>query len=359
MKKILYIINEMREGGAEIGLINLIKNGLFEKYQFKVVCLGRVNNGLEKNITELTNVVFLNDRELSSKKLPRLTLKLMLLINKEQPDIIITSLPQATLVGRVANILQRAKLFTFEHNSRFRRKVATFLIEKTDFLTDVFLCDSKATEHYLKSRVSNVSDENIINLPLCFFDMDKKSPLKTLDGDIDLVSVGRLVANKGHKRVILAVNQLVTEGYNVKLSIYGDGPLRSELEDIVVSLNLSNNVLFHGFVRDWPLHCKEKHIFCLASDYEGLSMSTLEAMSVGLVPIVRPVGEIKNYIVEGETGFCFDTVAECKEKIANLIHDKEMLKLTSYNAYTYIFENFNKADEVKAFNKVITAIDGD
>src|SRR5207302_467393 len=54
--------------------------------------------------------------------------------------------------------------------------------------------------------------------------------------------VGRLVPEKGLDTVITALRQLP----GVMLDIYGDGPARSSLEALAQSLNVRNQVVFHG-----------------------------------------------------------------------------------------------------------------
>jgi len=47
-------------------------------------------------------------------------------------------------------------------------------------------------------------------------------------------------------------------------------------------------------------------IYVLPSLTETTSLSTMEAMSCGAVPVTTPVGHLKEYIVEGKMDFCLD-----------------------------------------------------
>ncbi|MBI2024298.1 glycosyltransferase family 4 protein [Candidatus Giovannonibacteria bacterium] len=62
-------------------------------------------------------------------------------------------------------------------------------------------------------------------------------------------------------------------------------------------------------------------IVLLTSRYEGFSLSLIEAMSQGLVPISFPVGVAPEIIRNGENGFVVSTIEEAKEKINLLLSD--------------------------------------
>jgi Glycosyltransferase len=66
------------------------------------------------------------------------------------------------------------------------------------------------------------------------------------------------------------------------LIIYGDGPLKEKLEDLVFSLNLQGRVVFMGVEKNISEKIKSAKLFVLSSIYEGLPNSLMEAMALGL-----------------------------------------------------------------------------
>ena len=62
-------------------------------------------------------------------------------------------------------------------------------------------------------------------------------------------------------------------------------------------------------------------IALLTSRYEGFSLSLIEAMSQGLVPISFSVGVAPEIIRNGENGFIVHTIEEAEEKIKLLLND--------------------------------------
>lgn len=99
----------------------------------------------------------------------------------------------------------------------------------------------------------------------------------------DLISVSRLVPWKNVGKVISLAKTL-----DCSLVIIGDGPIKSELEDFASD---NSKIVFLGardsaFVRRTLVESK---VFCQLSDYEGLSFSLLQAMSLGLPCVLSKI----------------------------------------------------------------------
>ncbi|MFZ2255324.1 MAG: glycosyltransferase [Patescibacteria group bacterium] len=73
-------------------------------------------------------------------------------------------------------------------------------------------------------------------------------------------------------------------------------------------------------------------ILLIPSRYEGFSLSLIEGMSQGLVPIVFPVGVAPEIIRNGENGYIVMTLAEAEDKIRLLLDDTVLRKRLSHNA---------------------------
>jgi glycosyltransferase involved in cell wall biosynthesis len=82
--------------------------------------------------------------------------------------------------------------------------------------------------------------------------------------------------------------------------MYGEGDIEN-LQLMIKKYQIEDNVTIHDLV---PLHqvlkiMKNYDFLLQLSDHEGMALSVVEAMSVGLVAIVTPVGEIANYSKDG------------------------------------------------------------
>jgi glycosyltransferase involved in cell wall biosynthesis len=105
-----------------------------------------------------------------------------------------------------------------------------------------------------------------------------------------LVFVGRLAAVKDLETLIRAVAVALKQVPELRLWMVGDGPMRGELEALVESLGIADQVRFWGQRLDTAKFFSAADAFCMSSVSEGLPMSLLQAMSVGVPTIVTDVG---------------------------------------------------------------------
>jgi L-malate glycosyltransferase len=111
-------------------------------------------------------------------------------------------------------------------------------------------------------------------------------------GPVRLISTRGLRAPYHLDRLIQAVALARQSGLDVQLTIAGDGPKRTELENLATTLGLCEQgrevVRFTGFVPNeaLPALLAEHHLSIALTETDGVSASLLEAMAVGLWPVV-------------------------------------------------------------------------
>jgi glycosyltransferase involved in cell wall biosynthesis len=121
---------------------------------------------------------------------------------------------------------------------------------------------------------------------------------------VRILTVGRLLALKGHALLLQAVAGVRAAGAEVELTIVGDGPERERLEVLTRELAIEGHVRFAGAVgRDRVAsHYAAADIFCLASFAEGVPVVLMEAMAAGLPVVATRVAGIPELIRDEETG---------------------------------------------------------
>jgi len=105
-----------------------------------------------------------------------------------------------------------------------------------------------------------------------------------------LLHVGRLAPLKDHATLLQAVALLRAHHPDVQLWIVGDGPLEFSLRRLTFELGLNDCVNFFGEQADVSPFLLSADLFVSSSVAEGLPVSLLEAMSVGLPAVVTDVG---------------------------------------------------------------------
>lgn len=122
--------------------------------------------------------------------------------------------------------------------------------------------------------------------------------------DLDrAVMVARLAPQKRLDHAIRAWRLVVDARPTARLHIYGDGPLRADLDALIVELDLGDTVTLHGHTPDAPEQSRTAALLLLTSVYEGQSLAITEAMARGCPAVAYDIaygpGEL---ITDGETG---------------------------------------------------------
>ncbi|MBD3249154.1 glycosyltransferase [Candidatus Woesearchaeota archaeon] len=142
----------------------------------------------------------------------------------------------------------------------------------------------------LASKTSNCK----INVIYNGIDVQEFNPGYRTKKELRILSTSRLIRRKGIKYLIGAICDLK----DVRLDIFGDGNLRTELESLVSGRGIKNKVVFHGNIHHPELkrYYQEADVFVLPSLNEGMSNSLLEAMASGLAVITTDTGGTKELI---------------------------------------------------------------
>lgn len=98
-----------------------------------------------------------------------------------------------------------------------------------------------------------------------------------------IVSSGRLSPEKNFGMLINAFSRANTHDYS--LVIYGDGPQRSVLEELIRRLKIQDRVHLPGNVSKVVDYISQADIFVMPSNYEGMPNSLIEGMAMGLACI--------------------------------------------------------------------------
>lgn len=123
--------------------------------------------------------------------------------------------------------------------------------------------------------------------------------------DKRIVAVGRLSAQKNHSLLLQAFSDFAKDHADYVLEIYGQGELEGELRELASRLGIGEKVIFQGFSSRVRSDIRTAAMYVLSSDYEGISNSMLEAMTLGLPVIATdcPIGGSRMYIKSGVNGF--------------------------------------------------------
>ncbi len=148
---------------------------------------------------------------------------------------------------------------------------------------------------------------------------------------------GRIVILQKRSNLIIdLLDHLESMMIDYRLYIAGDGPYMQQLIQEVNSRQLNNKVKLLGVLTQKQMiyFWEQTDIFINVSDYEGLSISMLEAMSTGAVPVVTDVDGIHEAVENGFNGYItpINDIRAMAVRIEELGYHREKLMKMSKNA---------------------------
>lgn len=165
----------------------------------------------------------------------------------------------------------------------------------------VCVSDFTRSQLYLNSAPVDWAKAHVVRcgLDLSAFEYRDPPPIKA---EPVLVALGRLSPEKGIGILIEALGELAGQGEQVpQLRLVGDGPQRRELENRVKDYHLDSHVKFLGELppEDVRAELAAADIFCMASFSEGLPVSLMEAMAIGIPSITTWISGIPELAENG------------------------------------------------------------
>jgi glycosyltransferase involved in cell wall biosynthesis len=121
-----------------------------------------------------------------------------------------------------------------------------------------------------------------------------------------IASVGRLEQEKDHATLIRAMPPVIAKYSQLTLQIYGEGSLHNQLQELIDSLQLTDNIKLMGTVQDIQSCLEQADLFVFPSKYEGFPNALLEAMAVGVPCIASRCSGNTELITDNINGRLFE-----------------------------------------------------
>lgn len=247
-----------------------------------------------------------------------------------EPDLVATHSSKAGWVGRIAAWslglptiftahgwaftegipeLQRRMYLVAE---RFAARFTTRIITVSEFDRVLALDSAVGSERRLVTVHNGMSDvaEHLLADP-------SQSPPH-------IVMVARFEPQKDQGTLLRALAK--TRDLPWSLDFIGDGPLRPEIEQLAVSLGLTDRVRFLGTRKDVAELLAQAQLLALTSRWEGFPLTVLEGMRAGLPVIASDVGGVREAVEEGVNGLLVprEDVDTLAIKLRKLLTDPEL-----------------------------------
>lgn len=281
---IAFFIPSMRGGGAERVFLNLANELIKVNYRVDMV-LAQKEGPFLRDISSKVNII-----DLKSSRILKSLFPLVSYLQREKPEILLSSLNHVNIISIVSKIISRtSSKIIIKQDSYYElssNRIIMFL-EKTLFKkADHIIAVSRDVKKSLMEILA-IPDEKIkvIYNPIFNQDILKKSKEKINHSFFNnkknkvILGVGRLSEVKDFSTLIKAFNMIKTDA--MRLIILGEGQYRSELENLIRELGLKEYVSMPGFVDNPYAYMAKTDAFVISSLREGLPNVLIEALACG------------------------------------------------------------------------------
>lgn len=297
MKRHIFFIGTLCNGGAE--RVVSILAGQMAKQGLDVEILTYYDRPVSYELDERVKLTAVETMTGSGNKV-----KNLLAIRKyfkKNAKVVISFLAPFNIMAIAANFGSGVPIVVADRNDPRKVPSNTLVRMVRDILycfADGVVVQTKKNQEYFSKAVQKKSI--VIYNPI---DLKEKAgiALKT-EHEKTFVTAGRLMPQKNQEMMILAFTNVVKKYPDQKLIIYGEGPSRESLENLVKVHDLQEKVLFPGNVKDLHDRIKSAGVFVLSSDYEGMPNALIEAMCLGLPCISTKVSGATDLIKDHENG---------------------------------------------------------
>jgi glycosyltransferase involved in cell wall biosynthesis len=343
--KVLNILTDSNIGGAGRCLINYLKNCRREIYDIAVVL--PENSLLEPEVTALgfrvIPVAGIAEKSFSMKAIG--TLKQV--IRQENPQIVHT---HGSLSGRIAGRQCGAKVVYTRHSafpvpSYLQKGLGHWMngLVNSHYADRIIAVSPACQQNLLDSGVPaekiTVMMNGVDPVPRAAAErcqalrQELQIPPKVFTAGI----LARLEPYKGHQTLLEAARLLKEEDRDFRILIGGSGPEEAHIRDSIRELDLTDRVLFLGFVNNVSevLSLLDVQLNC-SYGTEASSLALIEGMSLGLATVASDYGGNPWQVEDGETGLLFPArdSAALAQRLGRLMDDPDLLRRLQASART-------------------------
>ena len=228
-----------------------------------------------------------------SKFDPATLTALLKIVDRNQIDVLHLHGYGATTFGRLAGMMRGLPTILHEHanltDTPWFQKIADKMLAPA---TDIAIAVSKSTADFV-IHARQMPPERVkvvyLGVPLEEFSRQRSAAevdearreLGIAPGEFVVGSVTRMHDSKGNSYLVDAARQVLDERPQARFFLFGEGPLRPELEAQARRLNLGDRFVFGGFAKDVARVVSTFDLSVFPSLWEGTPHTVFEALAMG------------------------------------------------------------------------------
>jgi glycosyltransferase involved in cell wall biosynthesis len=364
---VLHIIKSLGRGGAEMLLPETLSKHDRNKFEFHYIYFvpwkHQMVTAIEQEGGKVTCISAKNNFKiiLQARKIAKY-------IKDNNIRLIHCHLPWAGIVGRIAGKIAGVPVVYTEHNKWERYHKLTYYLNKLSFKNQELViavsedvAESIKKHHHNKRPLIQVVSNgiNVEKYKSSYkSSRDIKEELRIAAGD---VVIGIICVFRKQKRLdvwLEIAKALHQKCPQTRFIIVGDGPLREELHDKARSLQMQDYLHFAGLQVETRPYLQAMDIFMMSSEFEGLPIALLEAMSMGCMPACTDAGGIRELVKNNSNGILVpvNNPMQLVERLVDQVKDIKEIKILGSAARETVIHSFSMQKMVNELETIYTEI---
>lgn len=351
--RILQIIQKKQYRGAEIFASQLSNHLIDQGHVVEMVSIydGEAILPFKENIINLSSEESNRYFDLAGWR------KLNQIIKIFTPDVVQANAADTLKYAVLSKLMFRWKQPIFYRNastssyyikSKFSKSINSVLLRQVDKIISVSIASKKDLNNLFP-----FTKKKTVVIPIGI-EANEEKPLELGPHRNNIIHVGSFTREKNHIGLLQIFKEVRKFNPNSHLHLFGEGPLREQIETKVRKLGLYENISFYEGVHNPLPYISGADVLVLPSNIEGLPAVLLEAMYCKTQVVAYNVGGISE-IISDNTGSLVkkDDIVGFANEVLKLLDSQNDLKLT--NAFTMVNSKYMNSRIAQEFTDVYEA----
>lgn len=363
-KKVLICIETLQSGGAEKVLIDILNKLDYTKMTVDLlvfdkigVYINDINNNV--NVRYINKGVFVKLIRPFQRRILKYFPKILYraYINKEY-DVEIAFL-EGPVTKFIANSTNNSKKICWVHTDLKNNHWTSYIFKNKLEEEKIY---NKFNEiihvsQYAKKNFNYIftieAKQRVINNPIISEEiLSKGNKLQEKSDIFTIISVGRLVKEKGFDRLIKAHARLIKE-FNHRLIIVGEGEEKDRIKELIKELGVKESVELVGYKRNPYKYISNSDLFVCSSRTEGYSLVVAEALILGTPVLSTNCLGPNEILMNGNYGnICDNSEVGIFEALREILSNKDEIENLRKKA-KLSRENFNYKNSIIEIENLI------
>jgi glycosyltransferase involved in cell wall biosynthesis len=364
-KNLVFFLPNFSKGGAANSIIKLCEKLDKKKYDIYIISIGK--NYYKDRVNKFCKKIYELNYQKSIFSFFKIRSIIFKLMEYNKSTLFISNINYGNVLSviflrNIANLkillIERTSInelnIYYSFKDYIKKNIIKILMIFFYKKADLIIANSKNVAEILSNliekKVSFIYPPSINKL---YKNINSNFKKKTV---LTIVTAGRLAIEKNLNIIILSLNYLNFK--NFQLFIFGDGPEKSKLKNLVKINSLQTKVRFFSYTENLDKFYLKSDLFINSSHFEGFPNSVVEAINFNL-PVIcsNSGGGIKDILLNGKAGTLFDpnNYLDLANKI-NLFKKDPFLFYRKAKLAKKNIRKFTLRNNLNSYNKIFTTL---